>query len=121
MQTLVDRLPCLAAVISPERTRRRDRDENSLRIFWIEQDRVQTHSACARLPFRPGAVTAQSGELLPSLAAVFRFKQCGIFHAGIDMIRIGQRWLEMPDAFELPRMLRAVVPHVSRERFAGFR
>src|SRR5260370_27343201 len=27
----------------------------------------------------------------------------------------------MPDAFELPRMLRAVIPHVSRQRFAGFR
>src|SRR3982074_1503413 len=88
MQTLVDRLPCLAAVISPERARRRDRDENSLRIFWIEQNRVQTHSARARLPLRSGAVAAQSGQLLPSLAAVFRFKQCGIFHAGIEMIRI---------------------------------
>ena len=27
----------------------------------------------------------------------------------------------MPDAFELPRMLRAVIPHMSRQRFAGFR
>src|SRR5260370_36589288 len=27
----------------------------------------------------------------------------------------------MPDAFELRRMLRAVIPHMSRERFAGFR
>ena len=26
----------------------------------------------------------------------------------------------MPDAFEFPRMLRAVIPHMSRERFAGF-
>src|ERR1700674_1854654 len=37
------------------------------------------------------------------------------------MIRIGQRGLEMPDALELPRMLSAVVPHMSRERLAGFR
>src|SRR5260370_40097725 len=27
----------------------------------------------------------------------------------------------MPDAFELPRMLRAVIPHVGRRRLSGFR
>src|SRR5207302_10522168 len=28
---------------------------------------------------------------------------------------------EMPDAFEFPRMLRAIVPHVGGQRLAGFR
>src|SRR5438270_13261614 len=37
------------------------------------------------------------------------------------MIRIGQRRFEMPDPFEFPRMLGAVVPYVGRERLAGFR
>src|SRR5438105_9813978 len=68
MQTLVDRLPTLPAVISAECARGRDRNEDSLRIFWIEQNRMQTHSARARLPLRSGAVPAQSRELFPILA-----------------------------------------------------
>src|SRR5205085_7602591 len=112
MQTLVDRLPTLAAIIGAERARRRDRDEDSLRIFWIEQNRVQTHSARAWLPLRSGAVPAQSRELFPILPAIFRFEQRCIFHARVNVIRIGQRWLEMPDPFEFPRMLGAVVPHM---------
>ena len=33
---------------------------------------------------------------------------------------IGERRLQMPDALEFPRVLRAVVPHVRRERLARF-
>src|SRR4051812_33779105 len=82
---------------------------------------MQTHSAGARLPFRPGAVSPQSCELPPVLTAIFRFEQGGIFHAGINVIRIGEGGLEVPDAFEFPWVLCAVVPHMGRERLAGFR
>ena len=49
-------------------------------------------------------------------AAVGRTKDRRIFDAGVDHIGVGERRLEMPDAFELPRMLRAVVPLVRGER-----
>ena len=39
-------------------------------------------------------------------------EQRGVFHPGVDGIRIGQRRFEMPDALELPGVLRAVVPLV---------
>src|SRR6266446_3385779 len=55
---------------------------------------------------------AQSGELLPHLPAVVRAEQRGVFDAGVDRVRIGRRWLEMPDPRELPRVRRAVVPQV---------
>ena len=71
--------------------------------------------------FGPGAVAAQAGQFVPGLAAVGRAEEGGVFDAGVDGVGIGQRRLEMPDAFELPRVLRAVVPLVRRERLAGFR
>src|SRR5207244_12841744 len=67
MQALIDWLPALAAIVSSEGACRRDGNEDSRRIFRIEKNGVQTHSARARLPFRAGAVAAQSGELLPRL------------------------------------------------------
>ena len=78
----------------------------------IENDGVQAHAARARLPVRTGAVAAQPGEFLPGLAAVGRAEQGGVFHSGVDRVRIGQRRLQMPDALELPGMRRAVVPLV---------
>src|ERR1700731_5260666 len=71
MQTLVDRLPTFSTVVGTKCACRGNRDEDSLRIFRVEQNRVQTHSACARLPLRSGAVTAQSGQLFPRLPAIF--------------------------------------------------
>src|SRR5229473_4361575 len=112
MQTAIDWLPGFAAVISAERARGRDRDEHSLSIFWIDQNRVQTHSARARLPLRAGIVLAEPGKFVPRFAAVFRLEQRGVFHARVNMISVIERRLKMPDALELPRMLRAVVPHV---------
>ena len=112
LQSAVDRPPGLAAVVGAERARRRDGDEDPLGIARIEQDRVQAHPAGARLPARPRAVAAQSGQLLPGLAAVGRAEQGGVFHPGVDRVRIGQRRLEMPDALELPGVRRAVVPLV---------
>src|SRR5438067_10254325 len=52
---------------------------------------------------------AQSGQLLPALAAIGAAEQGGIFRAGIDGIRVVQRWFQMPDALELPRPRRPVV------------
>ena len=57
-------------------------------------------------------MAAQSGKLLPGLPAVGRAEQGGVFDAGVDRVRIGQRRLEMPDALELPGVRRAVVPLV---------
>ena len=57
-------------------------------------------------------MAAQSRKLLPVLAAVGRAEQGGVFDAGVDRVRIGQRRLEVPDALELPRVRRAVVPLV---------
>ncbi len=76
------------------------------------------------MPPAPGAhldplLIAQAGQLVPGLAAVGRAEQRGVLDAGVDDVRIGQRRLQMPDALELPRMLRAVVPLVRRERLAG--
>src|ERR1700736_7031456 len=58
-------------------------------------------------------MTAQTRELSPLLCAVGRAEQSRVFNPGVDGIRIGQRWFDMPDALELPGVRRAVVPHVS--------
>src|SRR5205814_393081 len=63
MQTAIDRLPRLTAVVGPERACSRNSDENSLSIFRIEKNGVQTHAACARLPFRAGVMFAQTRQL----------------------------------------------------------
>src|SRR5258706_11367820 len=55
----------------------------------------------------------QSGELLPGLAAVGRPEQGGIFHSGVDRIRIGERRFQVPDPFKLPGMRSSVVPLMS--------
>ena len=112
MQAAIDRLPSLAAVIGAKRASRGDRDKDSLWVTWIENDRVQTHSTGARRPGRACAVAAQAGKLLPVLPAVSRAKQRGVFDAGVNRVDIGKRRFEMPDAFELPRVRRAVVPLV---------
>ena len=58
-------------------------------------------------------MATESGQLLPGLAAVGRAEQRGVFDAGVDHVRIGRRWFEMPDPLELPWVRRAVVPLVS--------
>ena len=116
LQAAVHRFPGFSAVIGAEGARRRDGDENPVRVLRIEKDGVQAHAARARLP-EMAFGTAQPGKLLPRFTAVHGLEQRCVFHAGIDCVRIGQRWFEMPDAFELPRVLRAVVPLV-RTHFA---
>ncbi len=72
---------------------------------------MEAHPAGAGLP-QVAFGGAQSGEFLPGFAAVRRAEQGGVFRAGIDGIRIGEGRLEMPDALELPGVLRAVIPLV---------
>src|SRR5690349_17078092 len=88
MQTLVARIPTLAAVIGPDRAGRRDRDEHSLWILRIDRNCVETHSARARLPFRPGVVSAETWKLVPRFAAVFRLKQGRVFDSRVNMIGV---------------------------------
>ena len=43
-----------------------------------------------------------------------------VFHPGVDRVRVGQGWFEVPDALELPGVLRAVVPLVrARDAVVG--
>src|SRR4029077_6771450 len=60
VQTSIDWLPRFAAVITTKGARGGDCDGYSSRILLIEENRVQTHSTCARLPLRAGIVFAQS-------------------------------------------------------------
>src|SRR5215472_3967761 len=55
---------------------------------------------------------------MPALAAVSGLEERSVFDPGVDDVGIVGRRLEVPDALELPRMLRAVVPLVSGERLA---
>ena len=77
---------------------------------------MQTHPARARLPFRSGIAAAQTCQFMPRFAAVFRFEDRRIFDAGVNMIRIVERRFQVPDAFELPRVLGSVVPLMRRDR-----
>src|SRR3972149_9777622 len=58
---------------------------------------------------------------MPVLAAIGAAEQRGVFNTGVNRIRIGERRFQMPDALELPRVRRAVVPLVRGQGFAGFR
>jgi len=120
VQSFIDRFPRRAAVISAKRTRRGDGNDYAIAVFGIQDDGMQTHAARAWLPLRSSSVTAQTRKLLPRLAAVGRTKQRRVFNAGVDGVGVVERRLEMPNSFELPRMRRAVVKLMRRERFTGF-
>src|SRR6185369_4275152 len=111
LQSPVDWLPGLALVIRSERAGRGDGDKNAARVARIQQDRVQAHPAGARLP-EVALGASQRRQLLPGKATVLGTKQCRVFSPGIHRVRIGERWFQVPHAFELPRMLGAVVPLV---------
>src|SRR5512132_208342 len=119
-QTLIDRFPCCAAVISAKRTRSGDGNNNALAIARIQQNRVQAHAAGAWLPLRSRAMTAQTRQFVPGHTAVTRPKQRGIFNARIDAVRIVERRFEMPDSFELPWVWSAVIPLMRCQRLPGF-
>ena len=63
-QALVDRLPCLAAIVGSEGSGGGDGDVHALLVGGIDDNGVQTHAARSRLPVRAGTVAAQTGELL---------------------------------------------------------
>ena len=121
LQAAVDRLPGLAAVVGAERAGGGDGDVHAL---GIGADRA---GSCAGPCRRRRATTCgpvpwprRPGQLVPVLAAVGRAEDGRVFDAGVDRVRIVQRRLQVPDALELPRVLRAVVPLVRGERLAGF-
>src|SRR5215475_14994581 len=87
-QTAVDWLPGVAAIVGAKGARSGDGDEYSASVTWIEQDRVQTQPTRARLPSRPRAMAAQSGQFLPGLTAVSRAEERSIFNAGVDGIGV---------------------------------
>ena len=79
----------------------------------IEQDGVQAHAAGAGLPAADPVPWPRSpGSSCQFLPAVGGAENRGVFHAGVDRVRIGERGLQVPDALELPGMRRAVVPLV---------
>src|SRR5208337_219127 len=121
VESLVDGLPALAAVVGAERACGGNRNIHAVGIAGIENDGVQAHASGAGLPLRAGAMAAQAGKFVPVLAAIGRAKQRSVFDSGVDGVGIGERWLEMPDALELPGMLRAVIKLVRGERLAGLR
>ena len=63
--------PERAAIVGAKCAGSGNRDGNSLGIDRIEKNRMQTHPACARLPFRSRIVATQAGEFLPRFSAVF--------------------------------------------------
>src|SRR5690242_2125117 len=53
------------------------------------------------------------GNFLPVVPAIRGAEHGGIFHAGVNRVRIVQGRFKMPDALEFPGMRRAVIPLVS--------
>jgi len=70
-------------------------------------DRARSYGDTGR---RRPAASAKARHLLPRLPGVAGPEQRGVFHAGVDGVRIRQRRFDVPDALEFPRVRRAVVP-----------
>ncbi len=112
VQSAVNGLPRLAGIVAAKSPGGGDRDEDPARVAGIEDDRVQAHPTGAWLPAGPGAVMAQSGELLPAFSSVARAKDRGVFDTRIDRIGICERRFQVPDSLELPGVWCAIVPLV---------
>src|SRR5215203_3122385 len=111
MEALVDREPSGAAVVGAERAGGRNRDYDPVRVVGIEDDGVEAHPARARLP-EMAFNLAQPGKLGPALPTVSGAEKGGVLVAGVDGVGVGKGRLQVPNALEFPRVLRAVVPHV---------
>src|SRR5205814_2088453 len=74
-EAFVDGLPGFARVGGAESTGGGDRDIDTIGIFLVENDGVEAHTAGAGLPFRAGAVTAQSRKFVPVFAAIGGFEE----------------------------------------------
>jgi hypothetical protein len=70
LQALIDWRPRCACIITAECACGGDGDEDAIRALGVEDDRVQAHSAPARVPRRTGAMGAESGKFLPVLPAI---------------------------------------------------
>src|SRR6266576_49552 len=70
---------------------------------------------CGPVPW-PRSPESSCQDLPPSFE-----RKMGILDTGVDDVWFGERGFNVPDALELPRMLRAVVPLVRGEGLAGFR
>ena len=84
----IDRRPRLPGVLRAKRAGGGDGNEYPLGIRRIDENRMETQSARARLPVGTGAVLAQARELLPVLTAVGRTKHRRVFDAGVDRVGI---------------------------------
>jgi hypothetical protein len=65
IKTPIDRLPGQASIVAAKGSRCGDGDKDPIGIARVENHRMQTHSAGARLPLWTGSVAAQSGKLRP--------------------------------------------------------
>src|SRR4029079_14402350 len=86
--------------------------EDPPRIARVEQDGVEAEAPDAGLPCRARAVAAESRQLGAGVAPVRRAEDRCVLDTRVDRVGVGQRRLEVPDALELPRVRRAVVPLV---------
>src|SRR5262249_13339786 len=62
--------------------------------------------------FRTGRAGAEPRQFVPAPAPVRCPEHRGVLDAGVDGVGVGERRLDVPDALELPRVRRAVVPLV---------
>src|SRR6516164_8884837 len=115
----VDGGPCFAAVVGAKSACGGDGDIDAIGILGIEENSVKAHAARAGLPLGTRTMPAESGQFVPSFAAVSGFENGGVFDAGINSVRIGERRFKVPDALEFPRVLCAVIPLVGGEGRAG--
>src|SRR6185503_19872873 len=104
-QAAIGRPPGLAAVLGAEGAGGGDGNADAFGVVGVDDDRVR----------------AQAGQLVPVLAAVGALEDGGVLDAGVDSFGVVGRGLEVPDALELPGVLRVVVPLVRAERPAGGR
>src|ERR1700726_3723284 len=113
LQSAINGLPRFSGIVRSKGTRCRNRDDYSIGIFLIENDRVQAQAAGARVPARSRTMLPQTGKLMPGLRAISRTEQRRVFDACINGVGIGERRFKMPDSREFPGMRRAVVPLMS--------
>src|SRR5271165_7072137 len=108
--------PAHAIVIAAEHPCSRYGDVDALGVAGIDDDRVQTHPPGTWLPRGASAMLAESRDLSPALTAIGGAEESRVLNSGKDGVGIGQRWFEVPDPREFPRVGRAVVPLVRAGR-----
>ena len=102
----------MARVVRAEDAGGRDGNVDTRRVAGVLDDRVQAHAARAWHPAGAGLVMAQAGQLPPRLATIRSLEKGRVLCARVHRVRVCQRRLQVPDAFELPRFGRTVIPQV---------